>query len=346
MKQTLNDSELSTFAGQLAMILHSGISTLEGVMILKEDMPAGEGQDTLNTVYEALEETGELAESMRKSEVFPDYFIKMTEIGERSGTLEEVMDSLSTYYDRQNTLFRSVKDALTYPLILIGMLFAVLIVLMTQVMPVFEQVFEQLGIEVSGVTGTVFTIGNIMQGGSAVLIIFFVALVIAGLAALRSQSFRARMFSVIGHIPFVKTVYRLLACARFSNALALALHSGLDMGESFELASGLTDQPEFQERLKAASEQIDQGTELGEALRDAEVFSGLNARMVSLGFRTGSAETALNKISVRCQEDADERIQSAVGALEPTLTAILSVLTGLILVSVMLPLLSVMANIG
>lgn len=68
--------------------------------------------------------------------------------------------------------------------------------------------------------------------------------------------------------------------------------------------------------------------------------------MVSLGFRTGSAETALDKISLRCQDEADERIQSAIGALEPTLTAILSVLTGLILVSVMLPLLSVMASIG
>ncbi len=346
MKQMLNDSELSTFAGQLAMILHSGISALEGIMILKEDMPAGDGQDILNAVYGTLEETGELAESMRRSEVFPDYFVKMTEIGERSGTLEEVMGSLSVYYDRQDTLFRSVKDALTYPLILIGMLVAVLIVLMTQVMPVFEQVFEQLGIEVSGVTGTVFKVGNFMQGGSAVLIVFFVALIIAGLAALRSQSFRARVFAGLGHIPFVKTVYRLLASARFSNALALALHSGLDMGESFELASNLTDQPDFQERLRAASEQIDQGAELGQALRDAEVFSGLNARMFSLGFRTGAAETALDRISTSCQEAADERIQSAIGALEPTLTAILSVLTGLILVSVMLPLLSVMANIG
>lgn len=346
MKQTLNDSELAAFSGQLALILHSGISTLEGVMILKDDMAPGEGKEILENVYETLEQTGELAEALRPSGVFPDYFIKMTEIGERSGTLEEVMESLCAYYERQSTLVRSIRDALTYPLILIGMLFAVLLVLITQVMPVFEEVFEQLGMEVSGITNTVFRIGEFMQRGSIVLLVLFVAVVLAGLVSIRSESFRERIFALLGHIPFIKNIYRLLACSRFSNALALALHSGLDMGESFELASGLTDQPDFKNSLAKASKLIEQGSELGESLREGGVFSGLNARMVSLGFRTGSAEDTLQKISIRSQDEADEKIQSAVSALEPTLTAILSVLTGLILVSVMLPLLGVMSNIG
>lgn len=346
MKQILTDSELSVFAEQLAMILHSGISTIEGISILKEDAPEGEGKQILETVYETLEETGDLAEALRKSEVYPEYFLKMTEIGDRSGTLEEVMNSLSDYYDRQSTLLRSIRDALTYPLILLTMLLAVLIVLMSQVMPVFQEVFDQLGIEVTGITDTVFRISGAMQNISIAVLAVVVAAVVCCLPALCSEKGKKTLLNLVSHIPAVRRVSQLLACSRFANALGLALHSGLDMGESFELASGLVSQEQFRDNIRAAGALIEQGNDFGESLRDAGVFTGLNARMVSIGFRTGSAEAALEKISASCQEEADTKIQTAVGALEPTLTAVLSILTGLILVSVMLPLLSVMANIG
>lgn len=104
MKQLMTDGELSVFSGQLAMILHSGISTLEGIEILKEDAVSKEAGEILGSINEVLEQTGDLAEALRTSSVFPEYFIKMTEIGERSGTLEDVMDGLSSYYSRQDSL--------------------------------------------------------------------------------------------------------------------------------------------------------------------------------------------------------------------------------------------------
>ncbi|MCD8105865.1 MAG: type II secretion system F family protein [Lachnospiraceae bacterium] len=346
MRQVLNNGELAFLSGQLARILHSGISTLEGVSILKEDTLPGEGQEILSEVYASLEETGDLTEALRSSGCFPEYFIRMTEIGERSGELEEVMRSLSSYYKGQCALTDSIQEALTWPLILLAMLFAVLAVLMSQVMPVFEDVFEQLGMEISGVTSVVFRIGNALQRASAVVLILFVAAVVLVLISLRTEKLRSTLLGILNRLPFMRTVKDLLTCSRFSHTLSLALHSGLDMGEGFSLAAGLTDDPKARQRLELASQKMDEGLDFGEALRESGVFTGLNARMASIGFRTGSAETALEEISARCQEDADARIQSAVGALEPALTAVLSILTGLILVSVMLPLLGVMSNIG
>lgn len=346
MRQALTDSELSAFAEQLSMILHSGISVLEGVMIMRDDMPSGQGKEILGRVYESLEETGDLAGSLRSAEVYPEYFVKMAAIGERSGTLEDVMASLSEYYGRQAALMRSIRDALTWPLVLLGMLFAVLIVLMTQVMPVFREVFEQLGIEMTGISSAVFRISGALQHISVAVLVLVILLVIGSLIALRTDQGRARIISIVTKLPPGRNVSRLLSCSRFSKALSLALHSGLDMGESFELASGLTDHPEFQKSVARAGELMEQGSDLAESLREAGIITGLNARMVSIGFRTGSAETALDRISAGCQDDADARIQAMVNALEPVLTAALSLLTGLILVSVMLPLLSVMSNIG
>ena len=191
MKQLMTDGELSVFSGQLAMILHSGISTLEGIEILKEDAVSKEAGEILGSINEALEQTGDLAEAFRTSGVFPEYFIKMTEIGERSGTLEDVMDGLSSYYSRQDSLARSIRDALTYPLILLAMLFSVLLVLMTQVMPVFREVFDQLGIELTGVSGTVFAVSSFLQHGSAVLLVLVIGLAAACFFALRTDRGRA-----------------------------------------------------------------------------------------------------------------------------------------------------------
>ncbi|MCD7764710.1 MAG: type II secretion system F family protein [Lachnospiraceae bacterium] len=346
MRQVLNDSELSFLSGQMAMILHSGISVLEGFTILKEDSPAGEGQEILGEVCDSLEQTGDLTEALKSTGCFPDYFVKMAEIGDRSGELEDVMRSLSSYYERQHTLVGSIRDALTWPLILLAMLFAVLAVLMTQVMPVFEEVFEQLGMEVSGVTSVVFRMGSFMQQASAVILIIFVAFMILVLVSLKTPRLRVSLLGILNHLPFMREVSDLLTCSRFSHTLSLALHSGLDMGEGLSLAAGLAEDPAAREKLEKASHAMDEGADFGEALRESGVFSGLNARMASIGFRTGSAESALEEISLRCQDEADARIQSAVGALEPAITAVLSILTGLILVSVMLPLLGVMTSIG
>ncbi len=346
MKQMLTDNELSAFSGQLAMILHSGISVLEGVSIMQEDMPEGEGRNIIRAIYSSLEETGELAEALLTSGVFPEYFIKMTEIGERSGTLEEVMSSLCDYYKRQESLTRSIREALTYPLILICMLFAVLLVLMTQVMPVFGEVFEQLGIKMTGVSSMIFRLSGVMQAAATILLVMIVLLALACVLALRSKKGREMLILVITKLPLGRKVMERLARSRFSDALSLALHSGLDMGESFTLAAGLTDQKLFQGKMEKAAALLEEGSDLADSLRDASIITGLNARMLSIGFRTGSAEDALKQIAVSEQEEADNRIQKAVGALEPTMTAVLSLLTGIILVSVMLPLLSVMANIG
>jgi type IV pilus assembly protein PilC len=328
------------------MILHSGISSLEGISILRDDTPEGEGHEILDQIYTALDQSGELAASLEESGVFPEYFIKMTEVGERCGTLEEVMASLSEYYERQETLTKSIRDALIYPMILLTMLFAVLVVLITQVMPVFRQVFDQLGIEMNGLTGAVFRMGTVLQNVSIVLLVLLVAAVLACLILMRTEKGRAMLLAALQKLPIGRRTTELMSCSRFCDALGIAVHSGLDMFESFELAAGLSGQGSFETKTKQASDLVNQGTDLAEALKESGIITGMNARMVSIGFHTGSAEIALKRISVSYQEEADNRIQGLVSALEPTLTAVLSVLTGLILVSVMLPLLGVMTNIG
>ena len=346
MQQALNNNELSSFAKQLSMLLHSGISVLESISILREDVASSDGKEILEGLYEQLEESGELAGAMQQTGWFPDYFQKMTALGEQSGTLEETMASLASHYGRQEALLTNIRDALTYPLILLGMLFAILAVLVTQVMPVFEQVFAQLGIEMSGVTSVVFRITHMLQICSIVLLILVLAAAIAGILLIRTSEGRVRLLKLILPLPAARNISLLTACAHFSDALSMALHCGLDVGESLSLAGAVSTQPQFQEMLKKAEALQNEGEEFAASLSKSGIYSGMDARLLAIGFRTGDAEDVLKDISIRTGKQAEEQLQNTIDKIEPTLTAVLSILTRLILVSVMLPLLGVMAGIG
>lgn len=245
-KYSLSDNELAFFAEQLSLLLHSGISLLEGISILHEELPEGQQKQTFAQLLEHLEQTGELASSFSETGCWPDYFMKMTELGERSGTLEDVMHALSIHYQNRSTLQKTVKDALIYPLLLLGMLSAVLFVLMTQVMPVFYQVFRQLGMEITGLTATVFSVSRVSQTIAFLLLALVLTALLLCIPLLKTEQGKKQLLTLLYHIPFVNQIRHRLSCSRFAHAMSIAIHSGLDMSESFEIASALTDDSDFQ----------------------------------------------------------------------------------------------------
>ena len=108
--------------------------------------------------------------------------------------------------------------------------------------------------------------------------------------------------------------------------MSIALKSGLDTDESFQLVSNLIENEEFRKKISHARKMLEEGEEFTDALNQSGIFSGVYARMVSIGFRTGSADSVLEKISVSYQEEADAKLQNLISMLEPTLVAILSIL--------------------
>lgn len=147
----LSNEELITFCGQMARILKSGISSLEGIYIMEDGDVQTEGREILKEIREELEMCGMLYPAMEKTGVFPEYALHMTENGEQTGRLDETMEALAAYYQREEEILDAVKSAVTYPVAMLGMLLVIVAVLFIKVMPVFEQVYMQLGQEMTGV---------------------------------------------------------------------------------------------------------------------------------------------------------------------------------------------------
>ena len=250
MKKKLSNEELITFCGQMALILKSGISSLEGIYIMEDGDVQTEGREILKEIREELEMCGMLYPAMKKTGVFPEYALHMTEIGEQTGRLDETMEALAAYYQREEEILDEVKSAVTYPVAMLGMLLVIVAVLFIKVMPVFEQVYMQLGQEMTGVARQLLNIGGWMRQSAIVLVVLAVVILIIVFFVIFYKKARIEFISKIQTIGFMKKIAWKRARTRFASGMAMALKSGLDMDESLS-----TD-----ERRRNISESIERST--------------------------------------------------------------------------------------
>lgn len=339
-------NELSAFCTQIAMVLKAGVSVDEGISIMLEDMKNAEGKEILSSIHEKIELGETLHDALASSEKFPKYMLDMVQVGEESGKLDEVMDSLSSYYDREENIARSIKSAVTYPLIMIVMMVLVIVVLMVKVLPIFNQVFIQLGSEMSAFSRSVMNFGSVI-GKYSVAIVVVLALLIAGFLVLRGTAAGRRTLARF-QASFILTrgLFSRIASGRFASAMSMMLSAGLDTDRALDMVEKLVDNEPLSEKITACRGQIAEGVSFSDALVQAGIFTGMNARMVSVGFKTGSADQVMHRLADQYEEEVDAKISSIISVLEPTLVAVLSVIVGMILLSVMLPLMGIMSSIG
>ena len=344
--KSLSNEELMSFCSQMAMILHAGISAIEGLAIMREDLPDGEGKRILDVLYDQMNQTGNLAESMKETKVFPEYVCSMTEIGEQTGRLDEVMDGLALHYERERDLMDTIKSALFYPAVMLGMLTVVILILVVRVMPVFHQVLQQLGGGLTGVSAGILKIGTVLSRYSLVFVLILAVLVAIMAYLVISEKGREAFRRWIEQSRLTGKTAEKIACSRVAEGLSLCIFSGLDMDQSMEMTEKLVTHSEMKQRIGKCRELMMEGEGIDQALTESRIFSGIYGKMVSVGMRTGSVDQVMSKIAGEYEEDVVQSLQQKVSVIEPTLVAVLSVLVGLILISVMLPLMNIMSNLG
>lgn len=341
----LSNLELSAFCEQMAMVLKAGISVMEGISIMREDAQTPAEKELLGMIYDKVQETGTLAPALAETGVFPEYMCKMTQIGEETGTLDDVLGSLERYYERQEAVSRSIRSALTYPLIMIGMMALVIAVLLTRVMPVFQQVFRQLGMEMSGFSRGALLLGNALSRYAVVFVGIIVILALIFVWLVKTKSGRVKLESLGQHFKFSREISDKMAVCRFAGGLSLTLKSGLTPERGLELADELNENRFFGEKISSCRKMLEEGSSLSEAFQQTKIFSGVYARMAEIAGRTGVMDEVMGKLSDQIEDEIDEKIGSFISMLEPTLVILLSLIVGTILLSVMLPLLGILAGL-
>ena len=339
----LSSQYLAEFCGELALLVRSGISTSDGLGLMRDD-DDDKASRTLLTELVKLAETKPLfSEAAEATGRFPAYFLSAVRLGERTGRLDDTLAALAAYYERKAWFEENLRKAVSYPLLLLVLMTAVVVVLVTKVLPIFGEVFDQVGAQMSGTAAVLMRIGNWLSSASAVLLAVLVVLAVVfvsiyNIPALRG-AFSQRWLKRHGG----SGIGARIVTSRFAMAMSMAVSSGLDTEEALSLAGEVCGAPE---RAAACKALLEKGESMEDSLLHAGIFSRRDSRLLAVGTRTGNADSVMSDIAERSENDAINALDDRLRRIEPTLVIVLSVIVGLILFSVMLPLMGVMSSLG
>jgi type IV pilus assembly protein PilC len=317
------------------------------VALLSEEEQGGPLGTLLESMARQVDDGETLASAMEQTGRFPTYAVGLTAVGERTGRLEEALDALSRYYESRERQDRQLRNALTYPAVLLLVMLVVIVVLLSQVLPVFNDVYASLGGQLTGLAGGLLVLGRwldeimpLLCGLLAVAAALLIAYSVSGGFRAWTQSFwRKRRGD--------KGISRSMNDAHTAQALAMGLRSGLTPEEALDLAAGLLkDAPASAERCAQCGAQVREGKSLAQALGETGVLPASSCRLLTMGLRGGTGDTVMEDIARRLSDEADLALESKVAMVEPALVLVTSLMVGVILLSVMLPLMHIMTAIG
>lgn len=336
---------LSALFSELSSIIGSGITTADGLYMLMSDEKDKGRKAVLKVLAEETEKGISLSEAMKKTGAFEPFAYQSVEIGETTGRLDSSLMALSRYYTRQEEIGSAIKNAVAFPLMLLVILLAVMGVLITQVMPIFADVFERLGAELSPAAAAVMNLGRAISDNGAIILPVAMGIVLLLVIVFAVPALRERAAGFFSGLFSASRLNRTISSARFANVMSMGLSSGLDLDRSLEMAKRTANPPTVK-KINECQRLIEDGMSFSKAVSRTELFAPIYCRMLDISFKTGNTDSVMSDIADRCQKKSDEAIDASVSRIEPVLVIIMSVLVGAILLSVMLPLLSVMTSVS
>lgn len=340
----LNNRELFQFCEQFSIILRSGMSAIEGLAILNDDSQTERGKEILTFLYKDMEESGSLAHAMEQSGAFPASAAAYVRTGEETGCLDEVMKGLSAFYAKEIQITDQIQSAVAYPLVMLGMMTAVIVILLVKVLPVFRQVFRQLGLEMSGISGALLGIGETLSHYSTAFLVLLAAMIGFILFLVLHPKGQELIRKIVCRFPGTKEIPVNLDYSRLCQCISLGIRSGLSPELCVELAGAVVTQTEIREKLASIQKQLAEGYGFTEAITESGLFKAMELRLISLGFQAGASDEVMEKLAEQYEDKSTDSVSHIVSILEPTIVIVLSILVGLVLLSVMMPLLGLLSE--
>ena len=346
MKQVVwNDQAISDLCRGLALQLHAGVGLGDGLFLLAEESHGAE-KELLLSMGRKLDEGVSLHEAMAQTGAFPAYATGLLAVGDRAGRTEQALSALADFYLRRTKLRRQLRSAVAYPALLVALMLVVICVLLMRVLPVFEDVYASLGAGLTGLAGGLLRLGAALNAALPVLLGILAVLVIAAVVLICAKGLRAQLTSAFRARWGDKGVMRAYNNAHFAQALAMALRSGLNLEEGVQLGAELLEGSPAQARAEQCRAMLEQGIALNEALTKAQLLLPKESRLLALGTRGGSADRVMEELAAEKADEAERSLEAILSKVEPTMVLCASVLVGVILLAVMLPLLDIMSAIG
>ena len=345
--QILSEEQISVFCRSLAMMLRSGVTMQEAVELFVQD-----GDDaspllhsTAQRMEKALGEGQSFAQTARDTGAFPEYALGVFSMAELSGRLDEVLDRLADYYDRQHALNERLRSTLTYPVALLLMMCCVLSVLVFSVLPMFVRVYNSLTGSLAASSYAYVLAASLIGRVSLVLAVAVSAVLLVLAVMLHTQKGREKLNGPMERSRFTRKAARQLAVSQMADTVSTMLASGAEEDSALEQCIRQTSHTGLRTALQACRSDMQQGAGMAQAFLRHKVLPPLYARMLQGGSESGSLPAAMESVALRMGQEAENALCRLIDDIEPVLIGFLTVSVGFTLLSVMLPLLGILSAV-
>ncbi|NTV88805.1 MAG: type II secretion system F family protein [Clostridiales bacterium] len=338
--------ELSLFCYQLSLIFKSGIPYLEGMSIFADEMADSRFKGTARQLSQDATNGKVLSESMENQKCFPAYMVNMVRMAEVSGTLDSGMENLSVYYEKMDKLKRKIMNAITYPIILSVLMGCIILLLILRILPMFYEILISVGSEIPPVTRVILNISLGIRDNWAVILVVILAVVAVCLIFARTGAGKRKWDEFKVKAPLFKKINLKVISARFGMGMSMLLKGGISFDDSLGMVGNIVGNKYVGGKIAECRQAILKGEDSAEAFIKTGVFPPLFYRMFHMGYKTGELEKTMQKISDIYETEADKHMGRITSAIEPILVIILSLIVGIILLAILLPLINIMSSIG
>jgi type IV pilus assembly protein PilC len=340
----LNLEESYMICSQLSMILTSGFPIDVGIKMIEEELQDNELKEIIHQIIVEFDETMNFAQAVKNSKAFDKYMEHMVYIGEESGHLDDVMTSLADYYLKMNEIEHQYKSALTYPAILMLMMLVVVGIIAFKVLPIFKNVLNSLGSDLTTLAKLFMNFGQIFSI-IAFIILLFLAITIIVLYLINKIKPEKQIENKIIQKVLNKKMNYSISQAQLTYALSLFLSSGYDLAEAMKYLPEVIDDKVVKDKLLKCKEDIEKGENFEDSVKKYKLYEGMYLNMIQVGFKTGQGDTVMKKLTELYEQEVYLSISKFLNIVEPSIVIVLSVIVGVVLLSVLLPLVSIMASL-
>ncbi len=350
-RKKVGAKELAVFTRQFSVMIDAGLPLVQCIDILAEQQNNAFFKDVLRQVRQNVEEGATLFAALEKHpKVFDSLYTHMVEAGETGGVLDLILQRLATLIEKVVKLKRSLISASIYPSAVILVAIAAIAVIMVVVIPQFEQIF--IGLLGAGEllplpTRIVMGISGFLAGwGGLGLLLALIAAVVAIKFYYKTESGRWQIDKLLLKLPIFGSILRKIGVARFSRILSTLLSSGVPILQSLDITAKTAGNVIIEDAVLKVRAGVERGENFVDPLKATNVFPHMVGQMIGVGEQTGALDAMLGKIADFYEEEVDTAIADLLSLIEPVLIAFLGITIGSIVISMYLPLFTLIGKLA
>jgi type IV pilus assembly protein PilC len=347
-KQGVNAKDLAVFTRQFSVMIDAGLPLVQCLEILAGQQENKTFESVLTTTRASVEGGSTLSAAMRQHDkVFDALYVNLVEAGEAGGILDTILQRLANYIEKNVKLKRAVKSALVYPVAVLGVAAGVITLLLWKVVPIFATLFLGLGVDLPLPTRIVIMLSNFVGSIFGLMILVVMVGLVIGLKLWHgTPQGRFILDGVLLKLPLVGILLRKIAVARFTRTLGTLISSGVPILEGLDITARTAGNAVIEKALGQVRKALEQGKNLADPLKETNVFPGMVTQMIGVGEQTGAMDAMLQKIADFYEEEVDAAVKDLLAALEPAMIVFLGVVVGGIVISMYLPLFSLIGKLA